>query len=138
MKSRAKKRRRRKQRSAGRARTKAGRGSASAGPSGASKADSENIPPKPKRKLPDAFRTMGLDEYAIASEFATQVKQIKTGKRSKVPRKLLLDYLKECVRILYAPARRGDIPERPPTIELVHFVPRPDRSGNEPPPATGS
>jgi hypothetical protein len=82
--------------------------------------------------MPDALRAAGLDENAIAQCFVEQFRQLQAKHPPRLPRKLLLDYLKECVRILYAPARRGDVPERPSTIELVHFVPRPDRNVQEP------
>ncbi|HEV2298328.1 MAG TPA: hypothetical protein VGR72_07410 [Candidatus Acidoferrales bacterium] len=83
-------------------------------------------------KLPDAMRAAGLDEQSLAQCFAKHIKQLQSKRPPRLPRKLLLDYLKECVRILYAPARRGDAPEQPAKIELVHFVPRPDRSNDKP------
>ena len=92
-----------------------------------------NGAPRPRVKLPEAFRAVGLDEYAIAQCFAEQIQHIlDPEKKPRISRKLLLDFLKEWVRILYAPARRGDLPEQPAKIELVHFVPRPDRSGTKP------
>lgn len=100
----------------------------------------QNGAPRPRVKLPEAMRAVGLDEQSLAQCLAQQVKQLKSGSKGqkRIPRKLLLDYLKECVRILYAPARRGDMPEQPAKIELVHFVPRPDRSIDAKPPAEPS
>jgi hypothetical protein len=93
----------------------------------------QNSAPRPRKKLPDAMREAGLDEQSIAQCFAKHIRQLQSKKPPRVPRKLLLDFLKECVRILYAPSRRGDVPEQPRTVELVHFVPRPDRSNDKPP-----
>lgn len=102
----------------------------------AAQAAVRNGAPRPRVKLPEAFRAIGLDEYAIAQCFAEQIEQIRNPeKKQRIARKLLLDWLKECVRILYAAARRGDVPEQPATIELVHFVPRPDRSSDAMPQA---
>ena len=92
------------------------------------RAAARNGAPRPRVKLPEAFRAFGLDEYAIAQFFAEQVSRMLEGKRSSIPGKLLLDWLKEAIRVIFPPARRGDIPEQPAKIELVHFVPRPDRS----------
>ena len=94
----------------------------------------QNAAARPRVKLPEAMRATGLDEHAIAQCFAEQLHQIREPSGApRISRKLLLDYLKECVRILYAPARRGDAAEQPAKIELVHFVPRPDRSNDKPP-----
>jgi hypothetical protein len=79
------------------------------------------------------MRAAGVDEERIAQCFAAQIDRMEAGRRTRIPGKLLLDYLKECVRILYAPARRGAESEQPTTVELVHFVPRPDRQGEKPP-----
>lgn len=90
-------------------------------------------------KLPDAFRAIGLDEPAIAQLFAEQLQQIlEPAGAPRISRKLLLDWLKEWARILFPLARRGDAPEQPQTIELVHFVPRPDRTSNAVPAAEPS
>ncbi|HKW89747.1 MAG TPA: hypothetical protein VJN21_13445 [Candidatus Acidoferrales bacterium] len=99
----------------------------------AAQAASKNGGPRPRVKLPEAFRAIGLDEYGIAQCFAEQIEDIRhPDKKKRISRKLLLDFLKECVRVLYAPARRGDALEQPAKIELVHFVPRPDRSNDKP------
>src|SRR5690348_19638 len=98
----------------------------------------QNGAPRPRVKLPDAMRGIGLDEHWVAQCLARHVTELQSKNPPRLPRKLLLDYLKECVRILYAPARRGDMPEQPAKIELVHFVPRPDRSNEAKPPAEPS
>ncbi|HEV2489519.1 MAG TPA: hypothetical protein VGT03_06910 [Candidatus Acidoferrales bacterium] len=102
----------------------------------------ESGAPRPRRKLPDAMRAAGVDEERIALSFAEQLDRLEGRKKTKgrIPGKLLLDYLKECVRIVYAPARRGVESEQPTTVELVHFVPRPERNEQKPPvtPDTGS
>ena len=94
--------------------------------------------PHPRLKLPDAFRAIGLDEQKIARCFAKHIKQMQSKKVPRAPRKLLLDWLKEAIRVLYPLARRGDAPEQPQTIELVHFVPRPDRTSDAVPAAEPS
>jgi hypothetical protein len=88
--------------------------------------------PRPRVKMPDALRAAGIDETRIAECFAKQIQKFEGGNEEDTAPKLLLDYLKECIRVLYPPARRWENAEKPPLFELVHFVPRPDRSDSKP------
>ncbi len=98
----------------------------------------QNAAPGPRKRLPDAMREAGVDERSIAECFAKHIRQLQSKKPPRVSRKLLLDWLKEAIRIVFPPARRGAEAEQPQTIELVHFVPRPDRSGDAKPSAEPS
>ena len=93
--------------------------------------------PRPRRKLPEAMRAVGFDENVVADVFYALVKRLHSGRRSKRPEKLLLDAMKESFRIFYPPTRGGAASDQPGTVELVHFVPRPERT-EEKPPGSGS
>jgi hypothetical protein len=79
----------------------------------------------------EALRKQGIDEHVIASNYVHVVGDL-TGNRPKAGtvQKLLVDVLKECSRQVEAAreserAARGDAPV---IVQLVHDVPRPDRS----------
>lgn len=86
------------------------------------------------------MRAAGLDEDALAGYYFRQLRRIESGEKStpRVPEKMLLDVLKECTKIMFAPARREAALEQPTTVELVHFVPRPEREEPKPPVTPGA
>lgn len=95
------------------------------------KTDSPVVPveaPKPKRrvKMCDALRGEGLDEVAMAKQY--KVLLGRPYKKEETPdAKLALDIVRDCVKILEPRAAEG-IPANS-VVQLVHNIPRPDRSG---------
>jgi hypothetical protein len=114
---------------------------------------SKNPPPRrPRRKRPRkrvplgvAMRRVGLDERAIAENYAGVVEKLTTGQQTTNAgaEKLLVDVLKECTRVLDPPPRPGasaggDVPV---VVHLNHNVPRPARGpapAADPPPAAAA
>ena len=82
--------------------------------------------------LRSAMRLQGLDEHKIASVLKRQVNRfqrlVPKKKLSAAHEKLLLEILKECVKILDPAARGSTASEVPATVVLNHQIPRPDRS----------
>lgn len=88
--------------------------------------------PRPRTSLRNAMRQQGIDEHKIAFLFNEQVDRLRNaaaGEDSKKPapeEKLILDVLKECVKII-DPEARASTADGPSIIQLNHQVPRPDR-----------
>lgn len=80
------------------------------------------------------MREQGLDETKVAAKF----KRLLSRVDNKGHEKLMLDTLKECSKHLEPDpaARAGADSDAPVPIQLVHFVPRPEREetpAEEPP-----
>lgn len=73
------------------------------------------------------MRRAGLDEWKIAWLLNYKIDQLAESKRSS-DNKLLLDYLKEASRHLDPASARATTEHEAAEIEIVHNVPRPDRS----------
>jgi hypothetical protein len=97
--------------------------------------------PGPRIPIGEALRVHGLDEHAIAENFANVVGKLKdkTDQSGSVE-KLLVDVLKDCARHLdaSAPAPRSASGDVPVIVHLVHNVQRPPRPVLDQPPASGS
>jgi hypothetical protein len=95
-------------------------------------------PPGPRIPIGEALRVHGLDEHAIAENFANVVGKLKhkTDQSGSVE-KLLVDVLKDCARHLdaSAPAPRSASGDVPVFVQLVHTVSRPARVLSPPPKA---
>jgi len=84
--------------------------------------------PRPRIRLRSALRAVGLDEWKIAWIVNAKVDQL-TESETAGDKKLLLDYLKEAARHLDpASASANAASQEAATVEVVHQVPRPDRS----------
>ena len=86
--------------------------------------------------LRNAMRAQGLDEHKIARVFNRQVNRLqrpsKTKNKLPLPQeKLLLEAIKECVKIM-EPAARGNAAQEAGAIHLVHNIPRPPRQAGPP------
>ncbi|MGH9771000.1 MAG: hypothetical protein ACRD4Q_04780 [Candidatus Acidiferrales bacterium] len=98
----------------------------------AAKAGDKDMPRRARRRkrvrLGDAMRKVGLDERAIAENYAGVVEKLTTGQNKPIAgaEKLLVDVLKECTRVLEPPVRAG-VGDAPVTVHLSHNVPRPLR-----------
>lgn len=96
------------------------------------KAGDKDMPRRARRRkrvrLGDAMRKAGLDERAIAENYAGVVEKLTTGQNKPIAgaEKLLVDVLKECTRVLEPPVRAG-VGDAPVTVHLSHNVPRPLR-----------
>lgn len=88
--------------------------------------DSLSPAPRPRTSLRNAMRQQGIDEHKIALVFNEQVDSLR-GSAEAQQKKLLLDYVKECVKIIDPAARAGTSVEAPAAFVLNHQVPRPDR-----------
>lgn len=83
--------------------------------------------PRPQIRLRAAMRKAGLDEWKIAWLLNYVIDRLAESNKSS-DRKLLLDYLKEAGRHLDSASARSTTGQEGPAIEVVHDVPRPDRS----------
>ena len=89
--------------------------------------------PKRRRKrvrLGDAMRRVGLDERAIAENYAGVVEKLTNGRQqpNDGAEKLLVEVLKEFTRVLEPPLRAGGGGgDAPVIVQLMHNVPRPSR-----------
>lgn len=81
--------------------------------------------PRPRIRLRNALRAVGLDEWQIAWILRGKVEQLKECKSSS-ENKLLLDYMKEAIRHLDPAAAAANTSPDAQTVELVHHVARPD------------
>jgi hypothetical protein len=91
-------------------------------------------PPQPRARmrLRAVMRKIGLDEWKIAWLLNFKIHVLAESRKSS-DNKLLLDYLKEAARHLDPASARAAAAQEAPAIELVHDVPRPDRTDpNEP------
>ena len=93
-------------------------------------AKAETVPmplPRARTRLRSAMRKVGLDEWKIAWLLNYKIDcfaELKTSSGNK----LLLDYLKEAARHLDPASPRAAAEQETSTIEIVHDVPRPNRS----------
>jgi hypothetical protein len=84
-------------------------------------------------KLPEAMREVGLDEPALAEilmEIHARRRVSNPADAAKIANdKFLLEFVKDCARMLEAPKSAGDdaAGEAPTVLRLLHNVPRPDR-----------
>lgn len=83
--------------------------------------------PRPRIRLRSAMRKAGLDEWKIAWLLNYKIDCFAEAETSS-GNKLLLDYLKEASRHLDPASARATAGQGSPEIEIVHDVPRPDRS----------
>lgn len=81
--------------------------------------------PRPRTSLRNAMRQQGIDEHKIALVFNEQVDSLRQSEEPQ-QKKLLLDFIKECVKVIDPAARAGAAADAPATILLNHQVPRPD------------
>lgn len=84
--------------------------------------------PRPRIRLRNALRAVGLDEWQIAWHLKVKVDQLSESKFAS-DKKLLLEYMKEAIRHLDPAAAAVANAASPdaPTVEIVHHVARPDR-----------
>ncbi len=84
--------------------------------------------PRPRIRLRNALRAVGLDEWQIAWNLKVKVDQLSESKFAS-DKKLLLEYMKEATRHLdpAAAAANAASPDAA-TVEIVHHVARPDRA----------
>ena len=86
----------------------------------------EPAQPRARMRLPAALRKTGLDEWKVAWLLNFKIHCLAQSAKSS-DNKLLLDYLKEAARHLDPASSRAASQENA-AIEIVHDVPRPDRS----------
>ena len=85
---------------------------------------------RPRMSLRQAMRAQGLDEHKISKTLKRQVNRLqrlvpkKTLNAAK--EKLLLEVLKECVKIM-EPVSRANAAQDSTAFQLVHDIPRPPR-----------
>jgi hypothetical protein len=79
-------------------------------------------------KLGEALRKVGLDEQTVAETYVGVVEVLREQTTREPGRKLLVDVLKECSRVL-EPARGpgANASELPAMFELHHEMSRPER-----------
>jgi hypothetical protein len=83
-------------------------------------------PPRPRKKLAEAMRNTGIDEWKFAAVLNSQVDRLEKAGEEK----LLLEVLKEVGKTL-DPAKRAASSLDPVPVNLLHNVPRPEREGGE-------
>ncbi|HLJ40058.1 MAG TPA: hypothetical protein VKT50_01105 [Candidatus Acidoferrales bacterium] len=83
--------------------------------------------PRARIRLRSAMRKVGLDEWKIAWLLNYKIDCFAESETSS-DNKLLLDYLKEAARHLDPASPRATAEQEASTIEIVHDVPRPNRS----------
>jgi hypothetical protein len=82
---------------------------------------------RPRYKLADAMREIGLDELKVAKTMNSLINGLRRGPKNE---KLLLDAVKESIRVL-DPGKTtlsAGTPDGPVAVILEHTVPLPDRS----------
>lgn len=86
-------------------------------------------PPQPRAhmRLRAVMRKIGLDEWTIAWLLNFKIHVLAESRKAS-DNKLLLDYLKEAARHLDPASGRAAAAQEARTIELVHDVPRPNRT----------
>ncbi|MFY9802503.1 MAG: hypothetical protein WA211_21195 [Candidatus Acidiferrales bacterium] len=83
--------------------------------------------------MPEAMREVGLDEPALAEilmEIHARRRVSNPADAAKIANdKFLLEFVKDCARMLEAPKSAGDATggEAPTVLRLLHNVPRPNR-----------
>ena len=83
--------------------------------------------PRPRIRLRNALRAVGLDEWQIAWNLKVRVDQLSESKFAS-DKKLLLEYMKEAIRHLDPAAAANAASPDVSTVEIVHHVARPDRA----------
>jgi len=86
--------------------------------------------PRPRIRLRNALRVVGLDEWQIAWNLKMKVDQLSESKFAS-DKKLLLEYMKEATRHLDPAATAAAASAASPdasTVEIVHHIARPDRT----------
>ena len=79
--------------------------------------------------MKEAMREQGLDEQKVAATIAGTLDVLCNSVGDQGITKLLVDVLKDCARLLEPPkGEHGGLGEGPVTVELVHDVPRPERT----------
>lgn len=79
-------------------------------------------------KLGEALRKVGLDEQTVAETYVGVVEVLREQTTREPGRKLLVDVLKECSRVLEPPrGGGGNLNELPTIVELHHEMSRPER-----------
>jgi|SRR5579864_2251670 len=82
--------------------------------------------PRPRIRLRNALRAVGLDEWQIAWNLKVKVDQLSESKFAS-DKKLLLEYMKEATRHLDPAATAASAASADaPTVEIVHHIARPD------------
>ena len=91
-------------------------------------------PPEKKRRrkamsIGQALRTHGLDEHKIADTYVHVVGKLTGGEETAgTVEKLLVDVLKECSKQIEMAQESQRGPAGPTIVQLVHNVPRPERT----------
>jgi len=76
-----------------------------------------------------ALRTHGLDEHKIADTYVHVVGKLTGGEETAgAVEKLLVDVLKECSKQIEMAQESQRGPAGPTIVQLVHNVPRPERT----------
>jgi hypothetical protein len=84
--------------------------------------------PVKRVRLAEALRSSGLDELTVAQNYVVVVEKLRDERGgTDGTRKMLVDVLKECSRILEPPKSVGGASEAPAVVNLYHNVPRPVR-----------
>lgn len=86
--------------------------------------------PRARIRLRSAMRKAGLDEWKIAWLLSYKIDRLAESTKSS-DNKLLLDYLKEAARHLDPASTRTASGHEAFEVEMVHDVPRPNRSDSE-------
>jgi hypothetical protein len=85
-------------------------------------------------KLGEALRKAGLDEQTVAETYVGVVEVLREQTTREPGRKLLVDVLKECSRVLEPPRGPGaNANELPTIVELHHEMSRPERERKDAP-----
>jgi hypothetical protein len=96
-------------------------------------ANSEKFKPIKRRRrrrirLGEALRKVGLDEQTVAETYVGVIEVLREQTAREPGRKLLVDVLKECSRVLEPPRSTGTNADEPLTIvEMRHEMSRPER-----------
>jgi hypothetical protein len=82
-------------------------------------------PHKERIKLSEAMRARGLDEWKLAEIFDNLIDRLEKGESDK----MLFEALKECGKVLevYPTPSKFSGGHDPVPVQLVHYVPRPER-----------
>jgi hypothetical protein len=88
------------------------------------------LTPVKRVRLAEALRSSGLDELTVAQNYVVVVEKLRDEPGgTDGTRKMLVDVLKECSRILEPPKSVGGASDVPAVVNLYHNVPRPVREG---------
>lgn len=101
----------------------------------ANDAAAEAIVRRPRMDPAEAFREHGVDEHKVAETYAHMINTLSASIKKGAVQKLLLDALKEVMRVLEskrANERAGDRGGAQVVVQLVHQVARPERGMESP------